>query len=166
MWVSTTPERSPKFRPFGLGSGAPARKNPFVTHAQTQSSEPTLKSSPAGRPASLVRRAGARILDFGVCGAALAALPWWVAVLVAVAWLVVPVWLGGATAGKWLFRIRVARVYGAPVTPGRAFVREAFVLGSFVIPLIAVLNAMVVVNDPRRQGFQDKIVDSVVVDRD
>ena len=135
------------------------------TQTPTHPSEPPLKSSPAGRPASLVRRAGARVVDFGVCGAALYALPWWAAVPGALAWLVVPVWLGGATAGKWIFRIRVARVYGAPVTPGRALGREAFVLASVVVPLIGVLNAMVVVNDPRRQGFQDKIVDSVVVDR-
>ncbi|WP_051570917.1 RDD family protein [Cryptosporangium arvum] len=118
----------------------------------------------AGRPAALVRRGGARVVDVAVCAATASALPWWAAALVAVAWLVVPVWLAGATAGKWLFGIRVTRYDGARLTIGRALAREAFVVGSFVITLVAVLNTMVMVNDPRRQGFQDRIADTVVVD--
>ncbi|MFG1922809.1 RDD family protein [Cryptosporangium sp. NPDC048952] len=118
----------------------------------------------AGRPAALVRRAGARIVDFAVCGAVASALPWWVAAPVSVVWLVVPAWLAGATAGKWLFGMRLTRYDGARLTFGRALAREAFVVGSFVLTLIAMLNTLVMVNDPRGQGFQDKIADTVVVD--
>jgi uncharacterized RDD family membrane protein YckC len=133
----------------------------------TEWTEVLSENSPAGRRAALGRRLGARAVDFGVWGAAFALVPapWWVLAAGAAGWLVVPVWLGGATAGKWLFGIRVATPDGTGLTPGRALAREAFVFGSFVIPLIAVLNTMVVVNDPRRQGFHDKLARSVVVGR-
>ncbi|GAA0253793.1 RDD family protein [Cryptosporangium japonicum] len=118
----------------------------------------------AGRPAALVRRGGARLVDVAVCAAVASVSPWWVAALFAAVWLVVPVRLAGATAGKWLFGVRVTRYDGARLTIGRALAREAFVVGSFVITLVAVLNTMVMVNDPRGQGFQDRIADTVAVD--
>ena len=68
-----------------------------------------------------------------------------------------------ATAGKRLCRLRIVRADGAPVGLVRAFLREAFVLASFAIPVIGVLNVLVSVNDPGKQSLHDKVADTLVV---
>ncbi|WP_170323682.1 RDD family protein [Cryptosporangium phraense] len=122
---------------------------------------------PAHQPVPLVRRAGARAVDLGVwLGVTLAITrltgSWIEAALLAawtVGWLVLP---RGATAGKRLFGLRVTRADGTPLTVGRAFTREAFLLVSIVIPMILVLVVLVMVNDPRRQGLHDKVADTLL----
>ena len=127
---------------------------------------------PAGAPATLPRRAAARTADVAGWVAVLFALDrlttdltvvW--STLWSLAWLVLPVWRGGATAGKRLCRLRVVRGGGGPLSLGRALAREAFFLASVAVPVIGVLNVLTVVNDPRRQSLSDKVADTLVVDR-
>ncbi|MFI5952872.1 RDD family protein [Cryptosporangium sp. NPDC051539] len=135
---------------------------------ETVWAELTPEASPAGRPAPLVRRVAARTIDFGVwlgafygftTVAADARLDALVLVVWGVVWLVLP---RGATAGKRLCGLRVARTDGTLLTLRRALLREACVIVSFVIPVIGVLMVLVILNDPRRQGLHDKLADTLV----
>ena len=137
-------------------------------------------------PATLARRLGARVIDLGVWIAVILVLNlatikltnsvsgrtptavWITGVwlpLWSVAWLVLPGWRGGITVGKRLCRIQVVRTGGGPLTLGRALLREIFIFLSVIIPMIGVLNALAGLNDPRRQGLHDKLIDTLVVDR-
>ena len=124
----------------------------------------------AGAPARLGWRSGARVVDLGVWVAmlfALRSLPLavlWCA-LWTLCWLILPLRRGGATAGKRLCRIRIVRADGGPMMLGRAVLREIFVLTSIAIPVIAVLNVLVCLNDRRRQSLHDKVFDTLVVKR-
>jgi uncharacterized RDD family membrane protein YckC len=133
--------------------------------------------NPEPTPATLVRRLAARVIDLGVWIAVLFGLVLatdsadggWLTgaglTLWSVCWLVLPVWRGGATVGKRLCGIRVVRSEGGAVALGRAFLREAFIFTSVIIPMIGVLNLLAGVNDPRRQSLHDKVIDTVVINR-
>jgi len=67
--------------------------------------------------------------------------------------------LTGQTPGKMLFRIRVARLDGQPMTLGIAFLRWA----GYHLSSIFLLGFLWVAIDPRKQGWHDKIAGTVVV---
>lgn len=68
--------------------------------------------------------------------------------------------LTGQTPGKMLFRIRVVRLDGEPMTPGIAFLRWA----GYHLSSILLLGFLWVAVDPRKQGWHDKIAGTVVVE--
>ena len=67
--------------------------------------------------------------------------------------------VAGQTPGKMLFRIRVIRLDGVPMTPGIAFLRWA----GYHLSSIFLLGFLWVALDPRKQGWHDKIAGTVVI---
>lgn len=67
--------------------------------------------------------------------------------------------VAGQTPGKMLFRIRVVRLDGVPMTPGIAFLRWA----GYHLSSIFLLGFLWVAVDPRKQGWHDKIAGTVVI---
>ena len=67
----------------------------------------------------------------------------------------------GQTPGKMALRIKVIRTDGAPITYGRAALRE--VLGKFVSGILLGIGYLMVAFDNRKQGLHDKIADTYVI---
>jgi uncharacterized RDD family membrane protein YckC len=67
----------------------------------------------------------------------------------------------GQTPGKMALRIKVIRTDGAPITYGRAALRE--VLGKFVSGILLGIGYLMVAFDSKKQGLHDKIADTYVI---
>ncbi len=104
--------------------------------------------------------AGATANSGAVAGTS--ALVWLLALFVI--WLGYFPWFwahGGATPGMKMLHIRVVReVDGGPVTGGQAILR---LLGYWVSSLIFYLGFIWILIDAHRQGWHDKIADTVVI---
>ena len=72
---------------------------------------------------------------------------------------------GLAAGGSGQAGVAFGSADGSLTTLGRAVLREIFVLGSLAIPVVAVLNCLVCLNDRRRQSLHDKVFDTLVVKR-
>ncbi|MEZ5276088.1 MAG: RDD family protein [Opitutaceae bacterium] len=70
------------------------------------------------------------------------------------------VWLKGLTPGKWLFRTRVVKLDGRPLTPMDAFVRYGGYAAGLATGSIGFLRLLW---DPNLQAIEDKIAGTVVV---
>jgi uncharacterized RDD family membrane protein YckC len=68
-------------------------------------------------------------------------------------------WLGGRTPGKFLFRTRVVRLDGRPLTAMDAFTRNGGYAAGLATGSIGFLR---VLWDPNNQAIQDKIAGTVV----
>ena len=67
----------------------------------------------------------------------------------------------GQTPGKMALRIQVVRTDGAPMTYGRAFLRE--VIGKFVSALILGIGYIMAGFDRNKQGLHDRIAGTYVI---
>lgn len=89
------------------------------------------------------------------------------AAVISLAWAVF-LWWGYATRGqspaaKWL-HIRVLRLQdGRPLGWGAYFLRELVWCGSFVVPIVWIVLAVMMLVEPRRRGWHDLAAKSVVV---
>lgn len=69
-------------------------------------------------------------------------------------------WLRGRTPGKMLFRTRVVRLDGKPITPMDAFIRNGGYAAGIATGLIGFMS---ILWDPNRRAIQDRIAWTVVV---
>lgn len=67
----------------------------------------------------------------------------------------------GATVGKMFLRLKVVRVDMSRVSYGRAALRET--LGKLLSLIVCCLGFIWVAFDPRKQGWMDKIADTLVI---
>ena len=69
-------------------------------------------------------------------------------------------WQNGQTPGKMIFRIRIVRIDGSPLTWGNALVRY---LGYYVSAFFLLIGHLWIIFDPRKQGLYDKVADTCVI---
>lgn len=67
----------------------------------------------------------------------------------------------GATPGKMVLGIKIVTIDGAPVSLGRAALRE--IIGKIISAILLGLGYLWVIRDKKKQGWHDKIAGTVVV---
>lgn len=99
-------------------------------------------------------------VSLGYGGAVAAALAGVMGLLFVAAYSIVGWSINGQTVGNLVMGIRVVRTDGSRITPGRAAVR---MLCAYVSGLLLFMGFIWLIFDPRRQGWHDKPVGSVVI---
>ena len=71
-------------------------------------------------------------------------------------------WVKGQTPGKMLMKLQVYTITGQPATFWVMFLRE--VVGKFVSGIVLGIGFLIILWDPCRRGWHDKIASTVVID--